>query len=185
MELKKSLAPVIFPDSRVLILGSMPGEESLRRQQYYAHPANHFWRLIAEVTEYGCCADGISLPPQDYDARLRMLAAGGIALWDVIASCTREGSLDTKIRNEVPNNLEGMLSQYSAQRTSEEGAEGVRAVFFNGQKAAASFKRSFGFELLGKYGLAHGILPSSSPANTIGFEKKLEEWLSLREYLMI
>ena len=178
MNLKKSLAPVISADSRVIILGSMPGEESLRRQQYYGYPANHFWRLTAAVLSSG--SSPVMPPPEGYAERLEMLAAGRIALWDVIAICTREGSLDTKIKNEIPNELPSLLARFA-----EKGKEGsLKAVFFNGQKAAASFKRSFGFELLVDLELFHEVLPSSSPANTAGFESKLEKWLIIRDYLV-
>lgn len=173
MEIKKSLAPVIHNSSRVLILGSMPSEESLRKQEYYGYPQNQFWRLTASVL-------GIGQPPDEYPSKLVMLQRGGIALWDVIASCTREGSLDTMIRDEVPNNIPGILS--------EAGAFGSRmynlsAVFFNGQKAAQSYKRSFGFSILDDAGLAYDILPSSSPANTVGFARKLVKWQVISEYL--
>ena len=165
MEIKKSLAPVINDSSRVLILGSMPGEESLRRQQYYGYPQNQFWRLIAAVT-------GQTLPPDDYALRLSMLSAAGIALWDVIASCTREGSLDTMIRDEETNDLPGLIADYP----------GLNAVFFNGQKAASSFKKAYGFTIFEDAELDYGILPSSSPANTIGFKKKLEDWMIIAQY---
>ena len=166
MELKKSLAPVINDDSRVLILGSMPGEESLRRQQYYGFPQNQFWRLIAAVTEQ-------PLPPDDYSQRLSMLRRAGIALWDVIASCTREGSLDTMIRNDEPNELRGLLKEY----------QGIKAVFFNGRKAAETFKKEFGFNYLKETGREYEILPSSSPAHTIGVEKKIEKWMCIRKFI--
>ena len=178
MELKKSLAPVINPDSAVLILGSMPGEESLRRQQYYGFSANHFWRLTAAVLYAGQnYGKPPGTPPDDYLQRLEMLAAGKIALWDVIASCTRQGSLDTNIKNEVANDLPALFKRHAG------GNGSLKAVFFNGQKAANSFKRSFGMEILSEYKFGYGVLPSSSPANTIGFENKLEQWMVIQDYL--
>ncbi|MDC7225799.1 MAG: DNA-deoxyinosine glycosylase [Spirochaetales bacterium] len=166
MKLKKSLAPRIFYDSRVLILGSMPGEESLHRQEYYAYPQNQFWRLTAAVLE-------VPVPDDDYTERLTMLQCGRIALWDVIASCRREGSLDTNIREENPNTIPELLAEYP----------GIKAVFFNGQKAGESFRRSFGKDFFDQCGLFSAVLPSSSPANTSGFERKLESWMLIREYL--
>lgn len=167
MELKKSLAPVINKNSTILILGSMPGEESLRRQEYYGFKGNQFWRLAAAVL-------GTSAP-ESYPEKLAMLAAGKIALWDVIASCSREGSLDTNIKNESPNAVHELLHQYPD----------IKAVFFNGQKAESSFKRSFGLNLLTAAGISCKVLPSSSPAHTVGVEKKLEEWMEIKKYLIL
>lgn len=158
MKRKESLSPVVDDKAVILILGSMPGEESLRRQEYYGYSANHFWRLISAIFN-----EELS---DMYGAKISMIQRNGIALWDVIESCTREGSLDTMIRDEYPNALPGFLCEHS----------GIRAVFFNGQKAAQSFKRSFGFDVLEKKEIYWSILPSSSPANTIGFEKKLIKW---------
>ncbi|HAK45923.1 MAG TPA: DNA-deoxyinosine glycosylase [Spirochaeta sp.] len=171
MELKKSLAPVINSGSKVLILGSMPGEESLRRQQYYGFPGNQFWRLTAAVLR-------VPVPPDDYELRLEMLRAGGIALWDSIQSCTRDGSLDTMIRNEKPNDIMSVISNYG-----KKNGGCLAAVFFNGQKAASSFKRSFGFNSLEKENIYLEVLPSSSPAHTIKLEHKIEKWKVIADYL--
>ena len=163
MELKKSLPPVINSDSRILILGSMPGEESLRMQQYYAHPRNHFWKIIAALAG--------TEDPVEYRERIEMLLRSGIALWDVIESCSRRGSLDTDIRNEVPNRIDQLVGKFG----------GIRAVFFNGRKAADSFRRSTGFDFLAKSEIDFSVLPSSSPANTIGFDRKLNEWMIIAQ----
>jgi len=97
LKLLQSLAPVAHANAKVLILGSMPGAESLAQQQYYAHPRNAFWPIMASL--YGFAAD---LP---YALRLQQLTAHGVALWDVLAYCEREGSLDSAIRNEQPNDF--------------------------------------------------------------------------------
>src|SRR3954447_19874076 len=89
--LKRSFAPVADSNTRVLVLGSLPGEESLARRQYYAHPRNHFWRLVGAVI-------GADLVPLPYEARLEALLAAGIGLWDTVGSATRRGSLDGAIR---------------------------------------------------------------------------------------
>jgi len=90
--LKLSFPPIADSSCVCLILGSMPGEESLRRQQYYGHPRNAFWRIINE-----------NLPNRSYEDRCSFLLAHGIALWDVLKSAHRQGSLDSAIRNEKPN----------------------------------------------------------------------------------
>ncbi len=172
MNIKKSLAPVIHQNSKVLILGSMPGEQSLLKQEYYGFRANHFWRLIASVL-------GVEEVPEDYPDKLEMLNKAGIALWDVISSCSREGSLDINIKNEEYNDICGFLNHSAAGKEEPN----IRAVFFNGTKAAQSFKKGFGFDMLDDCGIDYHILPSSSPANTIGFEKKLEKWDIINRYI--
>ncbi len=165
MQLKRSLAPVINNDTRVLILGSMPGEESLRQQQYYAYPQNHFWKIIAAVFRRE--------DPVEYDSRIEMLTAGRIGLWDVISTCRREGSLDTNIRDEEPNDISLLLEQHPS----------VKAVCFNGQKAAASFRKNFGLNIFDDGKIEYLMLPSTSPANTIGFERKFEKWKKIDFFL--
>lgn len=165
MEIKKSLEPVAAEGARLLILGSMPGEESLRRQEYYGYPRNHFWTLIADITESG--------KPDNYPSKISMAMKNGIALWDVIGSCTREGSLDTNIRDERPNSLLTLIDRTGS----------LRAVFFNGQKAAGTFKKYFGFTVLEERGLDYRIMPSTSPANTASYEKKRAAWSEILNYL--
>ena len=166
MEIKRSLDPVYDKDTaRILILGSMPGEESLRRQEYYGYPRNQFWRIISELL--GCEL------PSVYGGKISMIKDGGIALWDVIGSCRREGSLDTNIRDEEPNSLFGLIEELP----------GLRAVFFNGQKAGASFKKHFGFASLNAPGLSYEVLPSTSPANTASYDDKLKAWRVITAYL--
>ena len=130
-----------------IILGSMPGAASLKAQQYYAHPQNRFWRLMAYLLEGG-------EPPQDYAARLRMLLRHHIALWDSIASCEREGSLDTAIREVKPNDFSALLARYPRLST----------FCLNGGKAAAIF-RSANKSLLHRTDLIFHTLPSTSAAN--------------------
>ena len=88
----RGLAPIVAPNARVLILGSFPSEASLAAGQYYAHPRNHFWPLLAAVLDE-------PLPTLAYPARLARLKARGVAVWDTIVTCERRGSLDTAIRN--------------------------------------------------------------------------------------
>ncbi|MBI4032018.1 MAG: DNA-deoxyinosine glycosylase [Proteobacteria bacterium] len=115
--------PVADENARILILGSMPGAASLRTQQYYAHPRNHFWPVMGEITGAG--------PALPYARRLELLRQNNIALWDVLQCCVRPGSLDSSITDEMPNDF---ASFFAAHRR-------ITHVFFNGQKAAQSFRR--------------------------------------------
>lgn len=147
------LPPVTDAHTRVLILGSFPGEASLRAAQYYAHPQNHFWLLLGRVL-------GLSLKELAYETRLRTLLEHGIGVWDVIESCRRQGSLDSDIREAQSNDFARL--QRECPR--------LRVVFFNGKKSASYAPRlaAFGFE-------TH-VLPSSSPAYTVSLDIKAREW---------
>lgn len=160
--LKRSFPPVVNERTRVLVLGSLPGEESLARRQYYAHPRNHFWRLMEGVT-------GRDLVALAYEARLAALLEAGIGLWDTVGEATRLGSLDGNIRGHRPNPLAGLVEKLPQ----------LRAVGFNGGRSAAIGMS----QLAGRTGLALIPLPSSSPAYTLSFEAKRERWLALRDYL--
>jgi len=161
-QLKHSFPWVADARTRVLVLGSLPGEESLARAQYYANPRNHFWRLIGAVI-------GADLVPLPYQERLRALLDARVGLWDTVGSATRRGSLDGAIRLNSANDLADL-----AERLPE-----LRAIGFNGGKSA-----SLGMPLLaGRPDLALIALPSSSPAHTRPFEEKLSEWMRLAPYL--
>lgn len=156
-------APVTRPDTRLLILGSLPGAASLAAQRYYAHPQNQFWRLTGAVIE-------CDLVPLDYDGRLTALLDAGIGLWDTVATATREGSLDTAIRLHEASDIAALA----------EALPGLRAIAFNGAKSASIGRR----ELAGT-ALALIDLPSSSPAYAaMPFETKRDAWLALRPYLL-
>jgi hypoxanthine-DNA glycosylase len=156
---KAGFDPVVDAKTRLLILGSLPGDASLRAAQYYGHPRNAFWRLIGGVIDQ----DLADLPYEDRLARLR---AAGIGLWDVIASAERPGSLDAAIRRPEAADLRGLVESLPA----------LRAVAFNGGTAAR----------LGRAVLAAppaGVtlidLPSSSPAHARPFDQKAEAWAAL------
>jgi methylated-DNA-[protein]-cysteine S-methyltransferase len=158
------LDPVADDDSRILILGSMPGEESLARREYYGHPRNQFWRLVYSVFEAEC--------DPSYRSRIAFIKQKRIALWDVIESCDRQGSADARIKNARPNNLVLFLSIHP----------GIKSVFFNGEMAYRLYKKYLplgsGSSLLGI------VLPSTSPANArMSIESKLKRWRTIREYL--
>ena len=159
---KSSFAPVVAPNTRVLILGSLPGEASLAAGRYYAHPQNQFWRLAGSVI-------GCDLTALDYDARLTALLTDGIGLWDTVATAERRGSLDAALRAVEGAALTGLVATLPA----------LRAVGFNGATAAR-----LGRKALGATRLALLDLPSSSPANArLSFAAKAESWGRLREFL--
>lgn len=158
---KSSFAPVADADARLLILGSLPGERSLRKGQYYGNPQNQFWGLVG-------VALGRDLP-EPYEARLAALQSAGVALWDVVASAVRPGSLDARIRDHQPNPLADFVATLPR----------LRAVAFNGKTAAAIGGRALG----GVARLQLMPLPSSSPAYTLPFARKAEAWAELRRFL--
>jgi hypoxanthine-DNA glycosylase len=156
----RGLPPVVSSDARVLVLGSFPGAASLGARQYYAHPRNHFWPLLAAVLDE-------PLPELAYPARLARLKARGIALWDTIVACERPGSLDSAIRNARGGEL-GRIARR---------APGIRLVAFNGMTASRSAPAwcAAGYATL--------VLPSSSPAHTRPFSEKFAAWQSIAAYL--
>jgi hypoxanthine-DNA glycosylase len=163
MRRKRSFSPVVGPRPRALILGSLPGESSLKLGQYYGHPRNRFWELVGAALRE-------DLRALAYARRLERLKARGVALWDVVGSARRQGSLDSAIRDERRNPVLALIA-----RTR------VRAVFFNGRKAADSFAR---FDGALPPGVTCATLPSSSPANaSIPWEAKTAAWSALADCL--
>ncbi len=159
----RSFAPIADVSARVLILGSMPGIESLRAKQYYAHPRNAFWRIMGELV-------GAS-PDMPYAARTRQLKKTGIALWDVLAACTRVGSLDAAIdeRSIIANDLVSFLAQHPR----------IRHVFFNGATAERCF-RVHVQPALEAGALKLLRLPSTSPAHAArSYSDKLQAWRAI------
>jgi hypoxanthine-DNA glycosylase len=149
-----ALSPILRRDTRVLVLGSFPGVASLQAQQYYAHPRNGFWPIMGMLLRQ-------PLPEMAYGERTRCLLDHGIGLWDVYASCVRPGSLDSAIRDAVPNDLASLPAR----------APALRLVIHNGAESA---RRMHEIEALG---LPAVRLPSTSPANArLGLEAKLVLW---------
>jgi TDG/mug DNA glycosylase family protein len=166
-ELAYSFNPVINDSARILILGSMPGVKSLNEQQYYAHPQNAFWRIMATLLNFDVL--------DDYQQRLAFLQSNEVALWDVLHSCKREGSLDSMIQpqTQVANDFNTLFLTYP----------NVRAVFFNGAKAEGYFKRHI-FPTLTQPQLHFVKLPSTSPAHaSLSFQEKLEVWRLIQYFL--
>ena len=158
---KRHLPPVADARTRILILGSLPGEASLKAGQYYAHPQNGFWRLVGGVID-------VDLPALPYEARLAALLGAGVGLWDVVASAERQGSLDTAIRNAEQADLTGLIATLPD----------LRAVAFNGATAARIGRRI----LTGQATPELIDLPSSSPAFTKPLAWKAEKWALLRYF---
>lgn len=156
-------APVVDARTRLLILGSLPGDASLRAAQYYAHPRNGFWPLIG-----GVLGEGLAALP--YDDRLNRLMARGVGLWDVIASAERSGSLDAAIRSPEAADLRTLIVQLPY----------LKAVAFNGGLAAKLGRRI----LQDMNAIALIDLPSSSPAHAArSLSEKAESWAILGDFL--
>ncbi|MFC1778551.1 DNA-deoxyinosine glycosylase [Pseudomonadota bacterium] len=165
MELSKGFAPVARQDARLLILGSMPGVASLEATQYYAFPRNVFWKIMGDLFAAG--------PELDYRSRLQKLMTNQIALWDVIESCKRPGSLDSAISKDgmATNDFSGFFKNHPQ----------ITHVYFNGQKAAGLFKKKVAPALTGNF--EYLTLPSTSPAYAAkSYAAKLEAWSVLRSH---
>lgn len=159
---KGGLPAIAAPETRLLILGSLPGDLSLVQSQYYAHPRNQFWDLMGAV---------ISVPIKSlsYPERLTALKAHKVGLWDVIANAERKGSLDSAMRNIAPNPLEAFITSLP----------NLCAIGFNGRTAF-----TLGIAALSAIqDISLVPLPSSSPAHAVGLDLKLAEWMVLQQYL--
>ncbi|MCQ8104960.1 DNA-deoxyinosine glycosylase [Methylomonas sp. SURF-2] len=156
----RSFPPIAGKNARILILGSIPGKASLEAGQYYAHPRNQFWTIMAELLACG--------PLSDYPGKTQALLDANIALWDVMQSCYRPGSLDAAIDKSsvVANDFKSFLADHPH----------IRQIFFNGATAEQAFRRLVRPDLL-KPDLHLQRLPSTSPAHAaLNFQQKLECW---------
>ncbi|MCX4165398.1 MULTISPECIES: DNA-deoxyinosine glycosylase [Paraburkholderia] len=159
---KRCFPPVVDANTRVLVLGSLPGEVSLAQSQYYAHKQNKFWLLVGDVIER-------DLVGMDYPARLDALLEHHIGLWDVVAEAQRVGSLDSRIRDHASNDLIALIDTLPKLVT----------IAFNGGTAARIGVKSLG-ERAERYRLLR--LPSSSPAHaSVSYAEKLVFWRQLRQ----
>ena len=150
----QGLATVADASARLLVLGSFPGVASLQVQQYYAHPRNHFWPIVSALL-------GRDLASASYADRIAFAREHGLAIWDVYRACQREGSLDSAIRQAVPNDLAGLVRRLP----------GLRGIAHNGGESARSMR------LTGALGLPVYRLPSTSPANASwSLERKCGAW---------
>ncbi len=158
-----SFAPIEDSTARVLILGSIPGKESLLAGQYYAHRRNSFWPIMGDLID--------ATPTLPYASRIKTLKSNGIALWDVLASCTRDSSLDSDIdeTSASPNNFELFLSTH----------RNITDIFFNGAMAEKYFY-TLVLHMLEPKLLCYKRLPSTSPANaSLSYNQKLNAWKTI------
>ncbi len=148
---------LIDDNTRILIIGTMPGEASLKAGEYYAHPRNAFWHIIADSFNNGVAF-------ADYQSKKAYLKKYHIGLWDNLKFCQRQGSLDSQISQETPNDFETLLQNYP----------NIKLLLFNGQKSFAFFKK---YHPLLLSQISYRILPSTSPANaTQSYAEKLRAW---------
>lgn len=163
----EGFAPIASGEPKVLILGSMPSAASLQKQQYYGHARNAFWPIMAELFGADC--------NRSYAQRTQMLSDNGIAVWDVIKSCQRQGSLDANIAlgSIKLNDFAGFFDEYRL----------IGRVFFNGGMAEALYKKYVFPALPERYCyLEYQRLPSTSPAcAALNFKKKLEAWRAITQ----
>lgn len=156
----RGFPPIANASARTLILGSMPGQASLHAGQYYAHPRNAFWPIVSELLGI---RNGAS-----YAVRIRALQSAGIALWDVLQSCKRDGSLDARIQagSVTVNDFRQFLDSHRR----------ITRIYFNGATAESTFRRAV-LPALGPLSPTLTRLPSTSPAHaSLSIKEKLEAW---------
>jgi TDG/mug DNA glycosylase family protein len=161
-----SFAPVLSSNPKVLILGSMPSGMSLKEQEYYGNPRNHFWDILFELFNQEKLIN--------YDAKLSFIRKHQIALWDSIGACYREGSLDVNITADEPNDIIGLLQAYPS----------IQLIACNGTKSYQTFMKNFPKSELGNVHVLK--MPSTSPIPgryTKTFEGKVETWKQILEYI--
>lgn len=157
-----SFSPLSRPNATRLVLGSMPGKASLAAGQYYAHPRNAFWQLMTALLQLR--------PDASYEERCDALLARGIAVWDVLKTCTRSSSLDSDIEpaSIVINDFPGFLEAHPR----------ITRIYFNGGAAEQIWRRHVQAVLPANWRKVEVIrLPSTSPAHaSLGFADKLAQW---------
>lgn len=155
---KSSFEPIENSEISILILGSIPGDRSIALQEYYGHPQNRFWKMLAHITG--------KPEPADYAEKKALLLQSGIGLWDVARTADREGSMDSAIRNETPNDIDTFLDRHPH----------IKTIAFNGQKARHMFDKFF----TERSGITYYTMPSTSPANaSCSLEKLCLSWEKL------
>lgn len=166
MDKLQSFAPVIGNKPRVLIVGSMPSIKSLKEQEYYGNPRNHFWPIMYQILEVK--------PAETYAEKLHLIKKNQIALWDTIGYCYRQGSLDKHIEKEEPNDIAGLLKEYPS----------IQLIACNGTKAYQMYKKFISPLLHQEIEVIK--LPSTSPVPgkyNKTFEEKIEFWHVITNYI--
>ena len=155
MYMINSFPALVDSNTKILILGTIPGIASLTKQEYYGNPRNHFWRIMYTLFD--------TLPVSDsFEEKIQLLQKNKIGLWDVLENCERKGSLDIHIKNHKENDFEMLFKQYPE----------IHTIVFNGKESHKYFIKKFGqIE-----GITYYVMPSTSPANTMSFENKLKIW---------
>lgn len=149
-------SPIVDKDTTRMVVGTMPSVDSLRFSEYYGNPRNQFWKILFSVFEDG-------RTPADYDDKVATAKSHGVGLWDILASCKREGSLDSNIKDESLNNFPALLKDHP----------NIKMLIFNGQNSYKYFLKAYG-QLSG---IEYRVMPSTSPANAMkNFDAKLKEW---------
>lgn len=145
----------INSNTEILILGTMPGLVSLAKQEYYANPRNHFWKIMYTIFD--------ALPiAETFEEKVQFILSNKVGLWDVLENCERKGSLDIHIKNQSENDFKSLLNEFPS----------IKKIIFNGKQSHAFFYKRFGqIE-----GITYYVMPSTSPANTMSFEDKLKIW---------
>lgn len=165
----EGFAPIADDKAKILILGSMPSVVSLHKQQYYAHDRNTFWPIMMTLLS--------ASPNAEYMRRQQTLQNNYIAVWDVLQSCNRQGSLDASIdmASVKVNDFDSFFDKHSA----------IGTVFFNGAKAEAVYRKHVLSSLPGKFDyLQYHRLPSTSPAHAaMSLQDKTEQWRYIVQYL--
>ncbi len=167
---KQLCFPAAIPaEIHILILGSFPGKLSLQKNQYYAHPRNVFWRIMGEAFKFDC--------EIDYQKRIAIVNDHGIGIWDVMQSCRRHGSLDSKIETAsiVANDFTNFFDCHPE----------LRLIVFNGSKAETEFKKRV-LPKLGDINTSFEMIrmPSTSPAMaTMNYQEKYKAWSAIKKYL--
>tara|TARA_R110002126_G_scaffold50193_3_gene138651 strand:- start:302 stop:778 length:477 start_codon:yes stop_codon:yes gene_type:complete len=150
-----SFEPVVNENTKILILGTIPGIASLKNQEYYGNPRNHFWKIIYSFyhEEYSTI---------NFKDKIEFLLSHNLGLWDVLKNCERQGSLDIAIKNQTENDFDSFFKKYI----------NIEAIIFNGKESHRFFFKKYGQIK----GITYHIMPSTSPANTMTFNSKLELW---------
>ena len=152
---KTSFDPISNSDTSILILGTMPGDKSIELNEYYGHSRNRFWKIISSITNNPL--------PLNYTDKKTLLLKTAIGIWDIAHKANRKGSLDSAIKNEEPNDLNGLISKH----------KNLKTIGFNGAKAKVLFDKYF----TRQDGINYIVLPSSSPANAgIDFQNICKQW---------
>ena len=162
MERISGFEPILGENPKVLILGSMPSVKSLENNEYYGHGRNQFWRIMGDLFGFD--------RHDPYDHRRQVIISKGIAVWDVLESCERKGSLDKDIREAAYNDIPGLLKRYPT----------ISHVVLNGGKARDVFKKHFSDY---REGIEIHAFYSTSPANAMAFEKKMNQWKAIDTWL--